>query len=1482
MRNMSLLDSVRAMCRRILPILLSACSADGTTDGVASAEVRDVAVVQQGVSAAVTNPDKSMAYGQSIAAQAAVGLVDRRGLRTVWAKMKQKPDLSGAAATSDWTLRGALVHTTLTNTARSSQTSLLSYLEAQQIAHQSFWITNVIKVRADEKTVRAIAQRSDVAGVLEDHPLAIVPHKRLSLAVTPQEVVWNIQSIRAPEVWNTLGTRGEGIVVATIDTGVEYSHPALVAQYRGRLADGTFDHNYSWYDPSAVCGAPPSAAPCDNVGHGTHTMGTLVGDDGGGHQIGVAPGAKWITAKGCEDYGCTVEALLASGQWMLAPTDLTGQNPRPELRPHIVSNAWGENQGDAFYLDVVRAWIAAGIFPIFSVGGEGPSCGSLGSPGDYSESYAVGAYDSALNIAFFSGRGPASNGEIKPNIAAPGVSIWSSVPGGYEYYDGTSMATSHVAGTVALMWSTSTALVGDIEGTRELLAASAIDHDDESCGGTPELNNVWGEGQLDAFGAVQRISPVPAGSLSGLVSQTSGTPIPGAKIRLTGSTERTVLTGPDGHYFVKAPVGIYAVTASAFAFYSKTVNEVELTEELPNVQDFALENAPTYTVAGTVRDDEGEAVMGATVTLAATPLQSVRTDASGAFLLESVPAGDFALTVNAGGCLAPVTMPLTVDGPENVPVTMQSRSDGYGYACRIVPLDYIQADAPVALSGDDQDVEIVLPFEFPYYGIRYAKARISTNGYLTFKGAATSFYNQPIPDMAEPNAALFALWDDNYVDELSRVATRTVGTAPSRRFVVEWRNIEINLNPDTRATFELVLSENGEIRFQYSSSDSAGESATVGIENSTGTIGLQYSYLEPTISSGLALSFKIPHSGVAQGTVIDQNDGLCVANAEVVAADAAGKMLKTSTDEQGRYAFQTRAGPYTLSVNKRNYASANAPVSVIEGSTINQDFRLQTPRAEVAPTILQWVVPANATRTRGLTLSNTGTVPMAYQIHESGGKRQSTKSKPATPRITGAPLPFATRATKGAYGQASAAGWAPMDTGDILFSFIPADTSAAWGIGFGGTLWVSDVDTVQNREFTVEGLPTGRQWDASWSGHMPADMAYDASRELMCQLAATTDGRDSAIYCWEPTSGRVIDVIAGTWSQNTQLGLAYRADDDSFYVGGPSDGIIYHVEGLSGLDRGRIVSSCSPPDSNISGLAYNEGVGVLWVATSSSTDTIYELNPEDCSVLGTLKHPQSGGYQGAGLDLDNEGNLWIVGQYPSKVYLVDSGVPDFNDVPWLTVAPTSGNVAAGSNQPLGVTVNTAGLEPGVHLGSIFVSSNSGRVPQLRVPVSLTVSAYQQGVNVGGKAYVDTNGDPWAPDQAWKVNGWGYVQKGSLTTTDKDIAGTTEQKLFQSQRVDPYAYRFDNVPNGMYQVELRFAELQAATKVGQRLFDVIVENTVVLPGHDIVFDVGPLAADVHNAFVEVSDNRMDVRLVPTSGSKLPVINALRVTQRPDRQ
>ncbi len=441
---------------------------------------------------------------QNIDAQVFTDL-SAKGNVSFFVVMKEQADTSSAAGIADWVTRGERVVNTLQEAANRTQKPILARLSERGAAVKSFWIVNTVLVTTnDERLIRELAARADVDSIKADGEWQIPTPMQATEEPKIQNVEWGVARVNAPDVWKQYGVRGEGIIVATIDTGVQYNHPALVGQYRGLQKDGSFDHNYNWFDPSHIC---PPGTPCDNVGHGTHTMGTIIGDDGGANQIGVAPGAQWIAAKGCESGSCSFAALMASGQWMLAPTDLNDENPNPDLRPNIVSNSWGDGTSDTFYQKTVQSWRDAGIFPVFANGNPGPTCGQASVPGVYPESLGVGAVDINDNIANFSGRGPANffGGEIKPNVSAPGVNVRSSIPtNGYGLMSGTSMATPHVAGVVALLWSAIPDLVGDISTTFDLVELTAFFRSSTQCGDAGPPNNVYGWGIVDALAAVEQ------------------------------------------------------------------------------------------------------------------------------------------------------------------------------------------------------------------------------------------------------------------------------------------------------------------------------------------------------------------------------------------------------------------------------------------------------------------------------------------------------------------------------------------------------------------------------------------------------------------------------------------------------------------------------------------------------------------------------------------------------------------------------------------------------------------------------------------------------------------------------------------------------------------------------------------------------------------------------------------------------------------
>jgi len=420
--------------------------------------------------------------------------------------LREKADLSSASTIGDRVARGRFVYRALRNVAESSQRALLDYLKTETLAGRArrvraFVGVNALGVTSNEATLRRLASFPQVEQILELPVLSVPPVAPAAVVPSEQGIEWNVAKVHAPDVW-ARGFTGQDIVVASLDTGVEFTHSALVGRYRGNAGGVSFDHNYNWWDATDTC----PAVPCDDNQHGTHTTGTMVGSDDGDNQIGVAPGATWIACKALKSDGSgSVFDLLECGDWVLAPWDLEHQHPDPDRRPHVVNNSWGFPYGGISLLQtMVSNWRAAGIFPAFAAGNGGPLCGTAVSPGDYVQSFASGAADMNDAIANFSSRGPSQfGGVIKPDVTAPGVDVRSSVPGNaYASFSGTSMASPHTAGIVALLWSEFPNLSRDVVSTeRKLRPAAAILNSTQPCGRngpTDHPNNTFGWGRIDA------------------------------------------------------------------------------------------------------------------------------------------------------------------------------------------------------------------------------------------------------------------------------------------------------------------------------------------------------------------------------------------------------------------------------------------------------------------------------------------------------------------------------------------------------------------------------------------------------------------------------------------------------------------------------------------------------------------------------------------------------------------------------------------------------------------------------------------------------------------------------------------------------------------------------------------------------------------------------------------------------------------------
>jgi bacillopeptidase F len=377
--------------------------------------------------------------------------------------------------------------------AEITQRPLKNFLKrkgAQKIV--PFWIFNGIAVTIKAKNISELAQQPGIQSVRLDSILSL-PVTMAGSSTTPE---WNLDAINAPTLW-AKGYTGAGTVVANMDTGVDILHPDLASRWRGG--------SNSWFDPH---NEHPS--PHDSNGHGTQTMGIMVGGDADGTAIGVAPGASWIAVKMYNDAGQALLSHIHSGfQWLLDPDG----DPNTDDLPDVVNGSWGYNDKvnecfDEFITDIA-ALKAAGVAVVFAAGNSGPNASTSVSPANYAESFAVGNVDEQLLIDFSSSRGPSiCDNTIFPEIVAPGINIKTAdltfngtLPYSYAFVSGTSFSAPHVSGAMALLLSANPQLsIAELENA---IASSSNDL------GAAGPDNDYGNGLLDIAASYNTFASFP-------------------------------------------------------------------------------------------------------------------------------------------------------------------------------------------------------------------------------------------------------------------------------------------------------------------------------------------------------------------------------------------------------------------------------------------------------------------------------------------------------------------------------------------------------------------------------------------------------------------------------------------------------------------------------------------------------------------------------------------------------------------------------------------------------------------------------------------------------------------------------------------------------------------------------------------------------------------------------------------------------------
>ena len=961
--------------------------------------------------------------------------LDAKGEATFWIRF-EPADLSSARKVDGWKERGQAVYDALTTAAEQRQQEIRALLDSEGVGYQSFWASNAIRVEAgDAELASKVAADDQVVGLYPTVDYQLEKPRKGDETKQVNAVEWGIANINADDVWNDLGVTGEGLVIANIDTGVQYNHPALVNQYRGNNGDGTFTHDYNWFDAAGTC----ATAPCDTNGHGTHTMGTMLGDDGGANQIGVAPDATWIAANGC----CPSDAaLIASGEWMLAPTDLAGDNPDVSKRPHIINNSWGTTvpTNDPFMEDVLEAWAAAGIWGQWSNGNSGPACETSGSPGSRIINYSAGAYDINNNIASFSARGPGQDGEIKPNISAPGVNVRSSVPGsGYAAFNGTSMASPHVAGAVALLWSAAPSLIGDIEGTWDLLDDNAVDHSDTTCGGTADDNNVYGEGQLDALALLNAAPIGETGTVAGIVTDAAnGDPLAGATIDFVGEFSRSVTTGDDGTYSVQLSAGAYDVTVSKFGYVTATTTVTVVAGET-TTSDHALTAAPSVTLSGTVTDGSGhEWPLYASVDVGG-PADDTWTNPETGEYSVTVPSNasyDVTITADYPGYTASTETVTIGDGDTTHDAalmvdTATCLAPGYEFNVSGVTESFDATEAPEGWTVvDHAGTEQVWRFDDPG-----GRGNL-TGGDGNFAVMDSDFYGSS------------GVQDTSLVTPVIDMSSLT---APVVGFKQDYNNLgdfaDVDVSVDGGTTWETVLHQTTDVRGPREDvvqlPMAAGETdVQVRFHNYDADFDWWWEVDDVFVGNRTCDPIE---GGLVLGNVRDANTGNGINGAVVTSLDAPDTRATTrgtpeddNLDDGYYWMFSSETGRHPFEATASQYSSDTQNVRVIADLTNPADFELGAGNLVVTPT------EVSATRRLGqapvertFTVSNTGSNAAEVEFVERRGgftmleADGSTTSRKAMLAEKGAPLKLV-HGKFSPLSQAAAGGKAPKAAPDAV------------------------------------------------------------------------------------------------------------------------------------------------------------------------------------------------------------------------------------------------------------------------------------------------------------------------------------------------------------------------------------------------------------------------------------------------------------------
>lgn len=823
--------------------------------------------------------------------------------------------------------RAYQVITALKQNAENTQGSLKAYLNeksesSEVFTYQAFWISNMFMIEAKPQIINELMTRLDVSEMDLDAFLELDRPEEVKDYVDGIESVEpGLRIINAHLLW-AQGITGQGRLVMDIDTGVHPNHPALNFKWRGNHVPS----NQAWFDPSGT------TVPSDCDGHGSHTMGTMVGwSPTTGDTVGVAPGAEWIAAKTICSSPHTSNSVAAF-QWAIDPDGNPGTITD---MPDVISNSWYDpdvtNECSGIYKTTLDAVEAAGIAVVFSAGNNGPGTSTITKPKNINTNnvnvMCTAAIDGASYlggntnpIASFSSRGPSLCGGtgsllIKPEVSAPGVNVRSSGSAtGYTVLSGTSMAAPHVAGAVALLKQFAPNLTG--KQILEALYNTAVD-----LGAAGEDNN-YGMGLIDVYAAFLSLGTPDSTAPDPIVDLSVGSPTSNSlTLQWTVPYDSSMngVRGYDIRYSTSAITDTNAFNNALQLPYSDAPDTAGATEtflveglSFATPYYFSIKSKDVWSNWSPLSNNATGTTLAAPQ-ISVTPVSlnnilnpmDVVTDTITISNISANPSTlDFSVTLENNtfpegvvsarlipkyNQLADVIETTLKDNPQEVGGISIDGSGGpdlFGYKWKDSNEpngpQYVWSDIttnpnavtvtfPNGTLDDGYTNAIPLGFSVKFYGIEYSNIYLSTNGFLSFTALTNATYtNEQIPDTDVPNNMIAMFWDD--------LDGRTQGTVhqlqDGNKFIIQFTNWQ-KYNGTGSLTFQVVLHQNGKIVVYYNNMNAVLNSATVGIENAAANDGLQVVYNANYVANNLALQFAAEpdwlSNDVGSGTLFNGN-----------------------------------------------------------------------------------------------------------------------------------------------------------------------------------------------------------------------------------------------------------------------------------------------------------------------------------------------------------------------------------------------------------------------------------------------------------------------------------------------------------------------------------------------------------------------------------------------------------------------------------